>query len=149
MCQGLGPKKHDEISEIDRIMITLTKTASAMSTSTAGACEKTLLLPEPWPSNPAAETAFEPLIWCSESLSSRGSSSTEECVFHRHRYELFHHVQLYYVDLYFVYYVHLIHHNKQKWQKQLLLCPPLLCRPRRRSGCAARRAPPTPSNTIV
>ena len=51
-----------------------------------GVCEKTLLLPEPWPSNPAAETASQPLIWCSESLSSKSSSSPEECLFHRHRY---------------------------------------------------------------
>ena len=24
MCQGLGPKKHDEISEIDRVTIVIT-----------------------------------------------------------------------------------------------------------------------------
>ena len=29
-----------------------------------GACEKTPLLREPWPCNPAAETVLQPLIWC-------------------------------------------------------------------------------------
>ena len=33
-----------------------------------GVCEKAILLWKPWPSNPVAETAFQPLIWCSESL---------------------------------------------------------------------------------
>ena len=34
-----------------------------------------------------AETALQPLMWCSESISSqRGSSSPEECFFHRHRH---------------------------------------------------------------
>ena len=46
--------------------------------------KNTLLLPEPWPSNPTAETALQPIIWCSESLSSRGSSSPEECFLYRH-----------------------------------------------------------------
>ena len=32
--------------------------------STTGVCEKTLLLLEPWPCNPAAETATQPQIWC-------------------------------------------------------------------------------------
>ena len=35
----------------------------------------------PLPCNPAAEAALHPLIWCSESLSSQGSSFSEECFF--------------------------------------------------------------------
>ena len=50
-----------------------------------GVCEKALLLGEPLPCDPAAETAILPLIWHSEGLSSRGSSLPEECFFHRHR----------------------------------------------------------------
>ena len=46
-----------------------------------GVCEKTLLLFEPRPCNAAAETAPHPLIWCSESLSSQGSSHPVECFF--------------------------------------------------------------------
>ena len=42
-----------------------------------GVCAKTLLLSEPFPCHPAAETALQPLIWCSESLSSNASSSPE------------------------------------------------------------------------
>ena len=34
-------------------------------------CEQTLLLGGPLPCNPAPETALQPLIWHSESLSSR------------------------------------------------------------------------------
>ena len=47
---------------------------------------KTLLLHEPLPCNPAAETALQPLISCSESSSSDVYSSPEECFFHRHWY---------------------------------------------------------------
>ena len=47
----------------------------------------TLLLCEPRSCNPAAETALQPLVWCSESFSSQGYSSPEECFFHRHRYK--------------------------------------------------------------
>ena len=47
---------------------------------------KALLLGEPSPCNPSAETALQPLIWCSESLSSYMDSSPEECFFHRRRY---------------------------------------------------------------
>ena len=43
--------------------------------------KKATLLCEPMPCSPAAETAILPLTWCSESLSSRGSSSPEECFF--------------------------------------------------------------------
>ena len=46
-----------------------------------GVCEKTLLLDEPWPCNPEAETALQPLIWCSESLFSHVPSSLEELFF--------------------------------------------------------------------
>ena len=41
-----------------------------MSTSIAtytGVCDNTLLLREPLPRSPAAETALQPPIWCSES----------------------------------------------------------------------------------
>ena len=34
--------------------------------------KKTLLLHHPWPCNEAAETAPQPVIWCSESLHSQG-----------------------------------------------------------------------------
>ena len=44
-----------------------------------GVCEQPILLREPWLCSPAAETAFHPMIWCSESLSSQGLSSAEEC----------------------------------------------------------------------
>ena len=47
--------------------------------------KKQLLLGEPWPSNPEAETALQPLIWHSEGLSYQGSSSLEDCFFHRRR----------------------------------------------------------------
>ena len=47
-----------------------------------GVCGKTLLLGEPLPCNPAAETALEPLIWCSESLFPYKSSSPEVLFFH-------------------------------------------------------------------
>ena len=50
--------------------------------------EKTFLSREPLPCNPAAETALQPLIWCSERESSHVSSSPEECFFHRRRYRL-------------------------------------------------------------
>ena len=36
----------------------------------SGVCEKTRLLVELLPCNPSAETAIQPRIWCSESLSS-------------------------------------------------------------------------------
>ena len=49
---------------------------------------KTLLLCEPSPCNSSAETSLQPLIWCSESLSSQVSSFPEECFVHRHRYHL-------------------------------------------------------------
>ena len=42
---------------------------------------KTLLLREPLPCNPAAETAIQPLIWCSESQHSNVYSFREECFF--------------------------------------------------------------------
>ena len=51
-----------------------------------GVCEKTLLLCEPFPCSPAAETALQPPSWCSESLSTRGHSYPEDCFFHRHRH---------------------------------------------------------------
>ena len=54
--------------------------------STTGVCKQTLLLREPWPCGPAAETALQPLIRCFESLCSHVFASTEECIFHRHRY---------------------------------------------------------------
>ena len=44
-----------------------------------GVCDKTLLLWEPSPYNPAAETALQPLIWCSESWYSHRYSFLEEC----------------------------------------------------------------------
>ena len=40
-----------------------------------------LLLGKPSPCNPAAETAIQPLIGCSESLLSHAPSSPEECLF--------------------------------------------------------------------
>ena len=43
--------------------------------------EEHLFLAEPWPNNPAAEIALQHLIWRSESLSSRGSSSPDDCFF--------------------------------------------------------------------
>ena len=43
--------------------------------------EKTLLLLEPWPCDPAAETAIEPQIWCFQSWFSKLSSCPEECFF--------------------------------------------------------------------
>ena len=46
-----------------------------------GVFEKTLLLCEPVPCNPVAETALQPLIQHSESLSPQASSSPEECFF--------------------------------------------------------------------
>ena len=42
-----------------------------------GIIPEIFLFPGPWPSNPAAKTSFRPLIRCSESLSSWGSSSPE------------------------------------------------------------------------
>ena len=42
---------------------------------------KTSPLCEPWPCNPVANIALRRLIWCSESPSSKGSSSPEECFF--------------------------------------------------------------------
>ena len=36
------------------------------------------------PCDPEAETARQPMIWCSDSLSSREPSSPEECHFRRH-----------------------------------------------------------------
>ena len=50
-----------------------------------GAREETLLLCQPLPCSPAAGTALQPLIWCFEGPSSPGSSSPQECFFHRHR----------------------------------------------------------------
>ena len=49
--------------------------------------KRNVLLREPWPCNPAAETAIRPLIWCFESWLSRVPFSPEECFFHRHRRE--------------------------------------------------------------
>ena len=43
--------------------------------------KRTLLSGKPSPCNPAAETALQPLMWCSESLSSHGSSHPEEFFF--------------------------------------------------------------------
>ena len=51
-----------------------------------GVCETTLLLYEPWPYNPASETALQPLIWCSSHNFPRVLFS-EGVFFHRHRYE--------------------------------------------------------------
>ena len=48
--------------------------------------KKTLFLGEPLPYNPAAETALQALIWCSEKNKSNVHSSPEECLFHRHQY---------------------------------------------------------------
>ena len=50
--------------------------------------QKTPLVYEPWPCNPAAEAALLPLTWCSESLFSQGSSPPEECHPQRHRHQL-------------------------------------------------------------
>ena len=47
----------------------------------AGVCENTSLLRGPLPCNPAAETALQPMIWCSESLFSHLSASPEYCFF--------------------------------------------------------------------
>ena len=44
-----------------------------------GVYENTLLLRKPLPCSPAAETAPQPLIWCSESQSSNVYSFPEEC----------------------------------------------------------------------
>ena len=44
--------------------------------------KKTLLLCQPLPYNPEADTAIQPLIWCSDSLSSSVSTSPEEWFFH-------------------------------------------------------------------
>ena len=52
---------------------------SARRFRTADVCEKPFLLPEPWPYDITGATALQPQIRCSESLSSRGSSSPEEC----------------------------------------------------------------------
>ena len=41
---------------------------------------KTFLLCKPWPRDPEAETAIQPLIWCSESLSVNMYYSQEECI---------------------------------------------------------------------
>ena len=49
--------------------------------NTTGVCEKTLLLCQTLPCNPAAETALQTLIWCSENIFSRGLSFPEECIF--------------------------------------------------------------------
>ena len=49
-----------------------------------GVYKPTLLLREPLPCNAAAETALAPLVWCFESVSSRGYSYPEECFVHRH-----------------------------------------------------------------
>ena len=46
-----------------------------------------LLLREPLPCNPAAETAILTLLWCSDSLSSQMWFSPEDSFFHRSRYE--------------------------------------------------------------
>ena len=43
--------------------------------------KQTILLCKPLPCIPAAETAIQLLIWCSESPSSHMSSSPEECFF--------------------------------------------------------------------
>ena len=49
-----------------------------------GVCEEQLLVRKPYtPSSPAAETAFHPPIWRSESSSFHGSA--EECCFRRRR----------------------------------------------------------------
>ena len=58
------------------------------STQVRVSVKQTLLSYEPLPCNPTPETARQPLIWCSESMINQGSSSPEECFFHRHRYEL-------------------------------------------------------------
>ena len=44
------------------------------------------MLCEPWPCNPEAATALQPLIRCSEGLSSRGSSHPEVFFPHRNRH---------------------------------------------------------------
>ena len=43
--------------------------------------EKNTPLCEPSPCNPSAETAIQPLIWCSESLYAELYFSLEECFF--------------------------------------------------------------------
>ena len=50
---------------------------------------KTLLLRKPSLCSPTAETALEPLIWCSESLYSQGSSSPEGCFCFKRRYDYY------------------------------------------------------------
>ena len=45
--------------------------------------KQALLLGEPLPCNPEAETARQPLIWRSESLSSQGNHFPDECFFQR------------------------------------------------------------------
>ena len=42
-------------------------------------CKKTLILGKPFPCDQEAETAFQPLIWCSESLYSQGNSFLYGC----------------------------------------------------------------------
>ena len=51
------------------------------TTSDTSFCGKTFILCEPWPCNPAAGTALQILIRCSESLSSHLPSSQEERFF--------------------------------------------------------------------
>ena len=49
---------------------------------------KTLLARKPWPCNPAAETALQPLICFLWNQIAHVSSSPEECFFHGHRYDM-------------------------------------------------------------
>ena len=76
------------------------------SSNDTGLFEKTLLLAEPLPRNPEAETALQSLIWHSEGLFVRPNYSQEECFFHRHRYS---HLILSYLILYYLILSYLIH----------------------------------------